>query len=173
MRENAGQYTHATVWAAWAYALAGQNDRASKLISFINPINHALNLKAAEKYRVEPYVVAADISSQMPYQGRGGWTWYTGSASWYYRLLCEVVFGVRKVGDSLSFDPHPPTEWSDFGLEYRFESTVYDISFKRVSGSSSEDGAWLNGEKLPNGSLPLLDTGSREKVTVFYQSQSE
>jgi cyclic beta-1,2-glucan synthetase len=173
VRENAGQYTHATVWAAWAYALAGQNDRASKLISYINPINHALNLKAAEKYRVEPYVIAADISSQMPYQGRGGWTWYTGSASWYYRLLCEVVFGVRKVADSLSFEPHPPTEWSDFSLEYRFESTVYDISFKRVSGSSSEDGVWLNGEKLPNGSLALLDTGKKEKVTVYYQSQNE
>jgi cellobiose phosphorylase len=170
VRENAGQYTHATVWAAWAFALAGQNKRSSDLVRFLNPINHALDPGGVQTYRVEPYVLAADTCSQSPFEGRGGWTWYTGSAAWYFRLLSEVIFGIKKVGDTLSFDPHPPPDWERFEVEYRFGSAVYEILFKRVAESQGVQGVCLNSARLSDGVVQLSKSAGRHSVEVVFSS---
>ena len=125
IRENGGQYTHAALWAVWAFAKLGQGDRAGALFRLLNPIYHADTPEKMRDYRVEPYIVAADIYSVPPHVGRGGWTWYTGSASWMYRLGVEGILGVHRVGNALQIDPCIPKDWSRYALTYREGKTLY------------------------------------------------
>ncbi|MDY0003453.1 MAG: glucoamylase family protein, partial [Polyangia bacterium] len=129
VRENGGQYTHGAVWAAMAFALADRSEQAATLVSLLNPINHALSASAVERYQVEPYVLAADIYSQSPHAGRGGWTWYTGSAAWLYRLVHEIIFGIERKGCSMRFRPRAPASWTRFALHYRYLRTFYHLAF--------------------------------------------
>ena len=108
VRENGGQYTHAAVWASMAFAALGDARRAWELFTLINPVNHALSGQDAATYKVEPYVVAADVYTSPPHAGRGGWTWYTGSAGWMYRLIIESLLGLRLEVDQLRFEPCLP-----------------------------------------------------------------
>jgi cellobiose phosphorylase len=128
VRENGGQYTHAAIWAAMAFAAMGDNTRAWDLFSMINPINHALSSDATATYKVEPYVMAGDIYAVEPHTGRGGWTWYTGSAGWMYRLIIESLLGLRLEVDKLHFAPCFPADWSGFKVHYRFRESVYHIT---------------------------------------------
>ena len=120
MRENGGQYTHAAIWTAWAFAELGQGERAMELFQMLNPISHADTPEKAARYKVEPYVIAADIYSQTSHTGMGGWTWYTGSSGWMYRLGIEAILGISRVGNALKIDPCIPEDWPGFKVDYRF-----------------------------------------------------
>lgn len=127
VRGNGGQYTHAAVWAAMAFAALGDGPRAWELTTMINPVNHAKTPEEIDTYKVEPYVVAADIYAVQPHTGRGGWTWYTGSAAWMYRLILESLLGLRLDVDRLHVTPCLPAHWDGFKVHYRHRETVYHI----------------------------------------------
>jgi cyclic beta-1,2-glucan synthetase len=113
LRENGGQYSHAAMWAVLAHARLGNGDRAQELFALLNPINHARTTKDADRYKVEPYVIAADVYSTAPHEGRGGWTWYTGSAGWMYRAGIEGILGLTRSGEDLQFNPCLPKSWPE------------------------------------------------------------
>ena len=131
VRENGGQYTHAAVWMIMAFARLGDRRRTWDLLQLINPINHSRNSKEVAVYKVEPYVLAADVYGVAPHAGRGGWTWYTGSASWMYQLIVESFFGLRKKADELRFVPCIPGGWESFKVHYRYHNTMYHISVQQ------------------------------------------
>ena len=136
IRENGGQYTHAATWSIMAFAALGQGDKAAELFSLINPINHTGTRAGVLRYKVEPYVVAADVYSVPPHVGRGGWTWYTGSAGWLYRAGIESILGLALKGDSLLIDPCIPTTWPSFEMTLRYRGAVYEISVRNPEGVS-------------------------------------
>jgi len=168
VRENAGQYTHGAVWAAMALAMAGRNEQAATLLSFLNPINHALDPLAVERYKVEPYVLAADIYSQSPYPGRGGWTWYTGSAAWFYRLLHEVIFGIVRNADTMRFQPHVPASWTEFKLHYRYYQTFYHIVYTQSRAHQGPIRLTLDAQPLQDGTLKLENDQREHTVEVHF-----
>lgn len=127
VRENGGQYTHAAIWATMAYAMLGENERAWELYDMLNPIHHASTLQKAQTYKVEPYVMSADIYATAPHTGRGGWTWYTGAAGWMYRLTLETLLGTTLENDCLRIAPCAPKHWKSYKVHYRFRDTVYHI----------------------------------------------
>lgn len=131
VRENGGQYTHAAVWAVMAFAKAGDPSRAWELFSMINPVNHGSTSQKIAVYKVEPYVVAADVYAVPPHTGRGGWTWYTGSASWMYRLITESLLGLRLKVNKLDFTPCIPADWKSFTVHYRHHETSYHITIQQ------------------------------------------
>ena len=145
VRENGGQYTHAAMWVVLALAQMKRSDDAWKCFQILNPINHALTRDAAETYRVEPYVVAADVYGAGAYQSRGGWTWYTGSAGWFYRVAIEGILGIKRQGDQLVVDPSIPSEWDGFEAEITIEGKVHMI--KVSGGTVTVDGKAGNGDK--------------------------
>ena len=168
VRENAGQYTHGAVWAAMAFALAGRGDQAAALVSLLNPINRALDPKAVERYKVEPFVLAADVYSQPPHAGRGGWTWYTGSAAWLYRLLHEVIFGIERKVDTLRFRPRVPATWTQFKLHYRYYQTFYHLVFTQAPTHQGPIRLTLDGRSLQDGILKLINDQREHTVEVLF-----
>jgi cyclic beta-1,2-glucan synthetase len=134
VRENGGQYTHAAVWTVIAFAMLGDGDTAGELLSMLNPITHAATPQGVEQYRVEPYVTAGDVYSELPHVGRGGWTWYTGSAGWLYRAGIEWLLGVRVRGARLEIDPCIPSRWPGFTVTLRYRSARYDIAVENPDG---------------------------------------
>jgi len=168
IRENGGQYTHAALWAVWAFAELGQGDRAGALFRLLNPITHSDALEKARHYRVEPYIVAADVYGASPHIGRGGWTWYTGSSGWMYRLGLEAILGLRKVGRLLRVDPCIPKDWPGFTLTYREGETVYQIQVEnpeRVNRGVKQ--VMLDGEELPEEEIPLAGDGKGHEVHIL------
>jgi cyclic beta-1,2-glucan synthetase len=167
VRENGGQYTHAAVWVMQAAALLGQGRFASELQRILNPILHADGPEAVERYRVEPYVLAGDVYSASPHAGRGGWTWYTGSASWYYQASLESILGFRRLGDRIAFQPCISPEWSQFEINYRFRSTTYVITVENPTGVESGVAAvWLDDKHQEGNSIPLTDDNLTHRVRV-------
>ena len=164
IRENGGQYTHAALWVIWAFAQLGQDERAFELFRLINPICHAQTREEADRYQVEPYVIAADVYSIDPYVGRGGWTWYTGSGSWMYRLGTEMLLGLRRVGNSLRIEPHVPKDWQEYQINYRFGKTNYHIRVQQPDHTGGE--IILDGERLADSLIPLTDDGGTHEVLV-------
>jgi cyclic beta-1,2-glucan synthetase len=164
LRENGGQYTHAAVWTAWAFAQLGQGNRALEIFRLLNPISHSDTHAKAGRYRVEPYVIAADVYSVAPHTGRGGWTWYTGSSSWMYRLGVEAILGLKRRGDSLEIDPCIPHDWAQYELTYRDGETHYVIRVKNPHGvHRGVIETRLDGHIIPGGPIPLLrDRGTHE-----------
>jgi len=128
VRENGGQYTHAAVWSALAFAMQGDGDRAGELLAMLNPINHADTPAKMQRYKVEPYAVCADVYSEPPHVGRGGWTWYTGSAGWLYRVTLERLLGFRLRGTGLLLDPCIPRSWPGFEISFKYHSARYEIA---------------------------------------------
>ncbi len=171
VRENGGQYTHAAIWAAMAFAALGDGARAWELTAMINPINHALTPDGVATYKVEPYVVAADVYAVAPHTGRGGWTWYTGSAGWMYRLVVESLLGLRLEAESLRFEPCFPPAWNAFTVRYRYRETFYDIDVRRTDMPSSElPGAatvTLDGAAQEGNRIRLADDGLEHHVEVL------
>jgi cyclic beta-1,2-glucan synthetase len=137
VRENGGQYTHAAVWAGMAFAALGDRERAWELATLINPSNHTGSPSAAAIYKVEPYVMAADVYAVEPHAGRGGWTWYTGSAGWMYRLYLESLLGLRRAVDRLHFAPCLPAHWEAVSIRYRYGETTYRIEILQIPGSEA------------------------------------
>ena len=127
VRENGGQYTHSAIWTVMAFAAIGNTERAWELFNMINPVNHGSTPQGISIYRVEPYVVAADVYAVDPHLGRGGWTWYTGSSGWMYRLITESLLGLQLEANTLRFTPRPPKSWPSFKFHYRFRETLYHI----------------------------------------------
>lgn len=168
VRENGGQYTHAALWAVWAYAGLGQGDRAEALFRLLNPIYRSDTADKTARYRVEPYVVAADVYSMPPHTGRGGWTWYTGSAGWMYRLGLEAILGLRRVGKRLQLQPCIPRGWSAYELIYRDGGTTYEIHVENPDGvNTGVRRVSLDGEERREAEVPLLGDGGRHRVDVL------
>ena len=167
VRENGGQYTHGAIWAVMAYALMGENERAWELFTLLNPVNHGGSQEQIANYKVEPYVVAADVYAVAPHVGRGGWTWYTGSAGWMYRLLIETLLGVNLEGDKLHLAPRLPKNWPVFKIHYRYRQTVYHITIARLAADSAGNNLLkLDGQELPGMTIPLLDDHHEHAVEM-------
>jgi cyclic beta-1,2-glucan synthetase len=165
VRENGGQYTHAAVWTAMAFAAIGDGDRAWELTSLINPINHSRTLTAVETYKVEPYVVPADVYSNDQHVGRGGWTWYTGAAGWMYRLLTESLLGIRLEVDHLRLEPVLPEAWKSLKIHYRYRETFHHISIHN-NGGKTVTRVVFDGVERPERTIPLLDDRLEHNVDV-------
>ena len=146
MRENGGQYTHAAIWLVMAFAAMGNNEKAWELIQMINPINHGSDAETINEYKIEPYVIAADVYGVPLHKGRGGWSWYTGSAGWMYQLIIDSFIGLKKEGNSLHFVPHVPAAWKSFSIAYRFMDTTYQITIKQEKNNSPEEKFFLIGK---------------------------
>src|SRR5208283_3650183 len=158
VRENGGQYTHAAVWATMAFALMGDSERAWELATLLNPLHHGATPHQIATYKVEPYVMAADVYAVAPHTGRGGWTWYTGSAGWMYRLLIETLLGVNLEGDQLRLTPRLPVSWSTYKIHYRYRQTIYHITISRPTADAGEaTQLFLDGEPLTVKTIPLVD----------------
>jgi cyclic beta-1,2-glucan synthetase len=167
VRENGGQYTHAAIWTAWAFAKLGQGERAAELFQMLNPISHADTPEKAARYKVEPYVIAADIYSQSSHIGMGGWTWYTGASGWMYRLGIEAILGIKRLGHALEINPCIPKDWPGFKVDYRFGTTHYKISVQNPEGvNRGIRQVLLDGNLLPGGLVPLVDDSQPHEVLV-------
>ncbi len=171
VRENGGQYTHAAIWAAMAFARLGDSRHAWELLDMINPINHAKSSADISTYKVEPYVVAADVYAVSPYTGRGGWTWYTGSSGWMYRLILESLLGVRLEADKLFIEPCFPEDWKGFKIRYRYRETIYYIDVVRVPANNSHTIVTVDGIKQENNNIPLIDDRQEHLVKVQIPAQ--
>jgi len=164
VRENGGQYTHAAVWAAMAHAAAGETARAWSVFDLINPLHHGNTAAAIDVYKVEPYVVAADVYTNLQHAGRGGWTWYTGSASWMYQLITESLLGIHLEVDALRLDPKIPAGWRDVTIHYRHRETVYHIHVVNHGGAVSR--VVCDGVEQPDRRIPLRDDRQEHRVDV-------
>ncbi len=171
VRENGGQYTHAAVWTIMAFALTGETARAWELFKLINPVLHSRTPAERACYKTEPYVMAADVYSLPPHTGRGGWTWYTGSAAWTYRLIMETFLGLHLVVDELRFSPRIPTNWKSFRLDYRFRETFYHVTCLNISGTWKQPAkVFLDGKEQVLGVLKLVDDHHEHFVEVKFES---
>jgi cyclic beta-1,2-glucan synthetase len=167
VRENGGQYTHAALWTVMAMARLGSGDEAVELFHMINSINHSRTPAAAQRYKVEPYVVAADVYAHPAHTGRGGWTWYTGSAAWMYRVGLEAILGLKVLGDAFELDPCIPTVWPGYGLSWRFGRTRYEITVENPEGRCRGVAeAQLDGEIVDARRIPLRDDERQHQVRV-------
>ncbi|OQW65793.1 MAG: cyclic beta 1-2 glucan synthetase [Nitrospira sp. ST-bin5] len=166
VRENGGQYTHAAIWAAMAFAALGERQRAWELLTMINPVNHARSPEETATYKVEPYVVAADVYAVSPHTGRGGWTWYTGSAGWLYRLIVESLLGLRLEVDKLRVTPCIPADWKGFTLHYRYRETLYHITVSQASTGNGKTSVTVDGVEQHDPTIPLTDDRQEHAVEV-------
>jgi cellobiose phosphorylase len=168
VRENGGQYTHAAVWAVMAFAAAGDIEKAWELFGLINPVRKGDSEAAIARYQVEPYVVAADVYTNPQHAGRGGWTWYTGSAGWMYRLAIESLLGVQLEVDHLRVEPLLPAGWESFDVHYRHHQTVYHIHVRGpASGGRGVTRVVCDGIEQPDRTIPLRDDGVEHRAEVW------
>jgi len=165
VRENGGQYTHAATWFVIALAELGLGDEAWRTFCMLNPINHALDAAASERYRVEPYVVAADVYSTGAIAGRGGWTWYTGSAGWLYRAATEAILGIRKQGNTIHLNPVIPSEWGGFAATLRLGGRSYRIEVGREGGLAAPV-VEVDGKKVAGAAFDLAKGEGEIRVSV-------
>jgi len=167
IRENGGQYTHGAIWSILAFAALGDGDKAGELFSILNPINHANTRAGVQRYKVEPYVIAADVYSEPPHVGRGGWTWYTGSAGWMYQAGIESILGFRLRGATLAIDPCIPRTWPGYEIDFRYHSSTYAIVVENPRGvSRGVASIELDGRALTADGIPLADDGIGHRVRV-------
>ena len=169
IRENGGQYTHATAWYIMALIKSGYSDRAYKYYQMINPINRSLDKKSIDTYKVEPYVIAADIYSKVGYEGRGGWTWYTGSSGWFYRVGIEEIIGLKKRGDKLYIEPHVPREWKNYEITYKYLDTTYNI--KVILDSKNK--IIIDGKENKSPNIIKLDNKKKSYDIIVYRKRGK
>jgi cyclic beta-1,2-glucan synthetase len=167
VRENGGQYTHAALWTVIALSQLGLGDEAMELFHMVNPVNHMRTPEDLEQYRTEPYAVAADVYTHPMHLGRGGWTWYTGSAGWMYQAAIDAVLGFRRSGATFSIAPCIPAIWPEFAIRWRIGRTCYHISVvnrgHRCRGVGS---ATLDGVPVDANAIPIVDDGATHEVVV-------
>ncbi len=169
VRENGGQYTHAATWCIAAFAQLDYGRRACDLLTMINPVRLTQDAPGVDRYKVEPYVIAGDVYSQPPHVGRGGWTWYTGSASWFYRVALESILGVKRRGSQIHLNPCVPPEWACYEVSYRLGSATYHVRFENpdhLDTTAAALGVCLDGHPLPDPSIPLIDDGQHHRVRI-------
>ncbi len=164
IRENGGQYTHAVAWYIMALIKAGELDKAFEIYQLVNPINHSLTKEDVEKYQTEPYVIAADVYSNQDYAGKGGWTWYTGSAAWFYKVGIVDILGFDKIGDKLYIRPNVPKKWREYSLEYQYMDTKYLIDIKK---DKTKIGITIDNKKIQTEYIPLVNDKKEHKVKVY------
>ncbi len=159
VRENGGQYTHAATWVIIAEAILGFGDKATELYKMINPIEHTRTRESSNKYKVEPYVIPADIYGANNLSGRGGWTWYTGSSSWYYKAGIEYILGLKIKNGFMSIQPCIPKDWKEYNIKYKWKNSFYNIIVKNPNGKSyGTEEILLNGKQVEN-NIKLEDSG--------------
>jgi N,N'-diacetylchitobiose phosphorylase len=167
IRENGGQYTHAAAWVPMAFAALGDGERTAELLAMLNPINHTDSAEAIDRYKTEPYVLAGDVYSQYPHAGRGGWTWYTGSAGWTSRAILESLLGLRVQRGHFLIEPAVPAAWPSYEIEFRDGETLYEIKVDNPAGTGrSVASVDLDGRPLADRRVPRLGDGQRHKVRV-------
>jgi cyclic beta-1,2-glucan synthetase len=167
VRENGAQYTHAALWAVLATAVMGDGERAFELFQLLNPLERTRTPEGVATYRTEPYVVAADVYSAEGHVGRGGWTWYTGSASWMYRVALEAILGFTRRGDRFRMDPRVPASWPELRLEYRHGGAVYEVLVERPHAArSGAQSVVVDGREVEGEWIELVDDGARHTVVV-------
>jgi len=166
VRENGGQYTHAAVWAAMAFAALGDRQRAWELMGMLNPLHHGNSPEAIARYRVEPYVMASDIYALSPHTRRGGWTWYTGSAGWMYQFMIESLLGLRLEVDKLHVEPLLPVDWPGFKVRYRYRETTYHLTIVQTDPADGKTGIVYDGVEQSENAIPLVDDHEEHEVNV-------
>lgn len=168
VRENGGQYTHAAIWAIIAAAMLKLNDKAQEYFRIVNPIEHAKTRELAYRYKVEPYVVAADIYGTGNLLGRGGWTWYTGSSSWLYKAGIEYILGLKIQKGVLSIEPCIPKEWKEYKIRYEYKTSVYNITVRNPNESETGDVKefFMDGQKIEEKKVKLIDNGKIHEIEV-------
>ena len=171
VRENGGQYTHAAIWAAMAFAAMGDTGthecrRAWELFSLLNPIAHGASSENMQIYKVEPYVMSADVYAAPPHTGRGGWTWYTGSSGWMYRLITESLLGIKLQADILRFNPCLPPQWQTFKIHYRYRETLYNITVRSAGSGKSVIRVVADGVEEADKAVRLVDDHGQHEVEV-------
>jgi cyclic beta-1,2-glucan synthetase len=172
IRENGGQYTHAALWAVIALARLGMGDEAMELFHLINPINHMRTADGVERYKAEPYVVAADVYAHPMHVGRGGWTWYTGSAGWMYQAAVQALLGLRRTGATMSINPCIPTVWPEYSLIWRVGGTRYRFVVSNPDHlSRGVARAQLDGVDVDAAAIPLVSDGADHEVSILLGSQ--
>ena len=171
VRENGGQYTHGAIWTMIAFALLGDGDRAGELFSLLNPINHASTRAGLHKYKVEPYVAAGDVYAVPPHTGRGGWTWYTGSAAWMYRAGLESILGFKLEGERLTIDPCIPKWWRDYEIVYRRGRTTYRIKVENPT-AVCRGVAIMELDGVSEDEISLTDDGRTHMIRVVLGEKS-
>ncbi len=159
VRENGGQYTHAAIWLVMAFAKLKNKEKVQELLQMINPVNHGSTPAQIDIYKAEPYVVAADVYSVDQHVGRAGWTWYTGSAGWMYRLIVESVLGIYREVDTLRLDPCIPENWEPFTILYQFINTIYHIRFTNTAVQIASNRLIVDGSEQPSNIIKLVDDG--------------
>jgi len=173
IRENGGQYTHAATWVVLATALLGQGERAAELFGLLNPIHHADLAEKVARYKVEPYVVAADVYGRPPHTGRGGWTWYTGSAAWLYRVGLEAILGFHQRGSRLEIKPCVPPGWPQYEITWHYRSATYHVVVDNSSGSGGGvHSLMVDGQAVPTAAIELVDDGRRHEVRLITPARS-
>ena len=168
VRENGGQYTHAAMWAISAFTKLGFGDKAVEYFTMINPIEHSKTKDLAKKYKVEPYVIPADIYEARGLEGRGGWTWYTGSSSWFCKVGLEDILGLNIENGILKIRPCIQKDWKEYSIRYKFENSVYNIKVKNPNEKNTGvEKLLLNGEEVESKEIKLIDNGSVNEVEVI------
>lgn len=171
VRENGGQYTHAAIWTVMAFAKAGDAERTWELLQMINPINHGNSEANSKLYKTEPYVMAADVYAVAPHQGRGGWTWYTGSAGWMYQLIIESFLGLKRTGNILSFQPCIPAAWKIFTIHYRYMETVYHIHVETNYGAEKMM-VFIDNEEQPGAFISMNNDQKEHTILIKINKQN-
>jgi cyclic beta-1,2-glucan synthetase len=166
VRENGGQYTHAAIWTTMAFAMLGDTQRAWEFYALLNPVNHGKTPEGIARYKVEPYVMCADVYAVSPHTGRGGWTWYTGAAGWMYRLTVETLLGLNLEVDHLRIAPCMPADWDSYKIHYRYRDTVYHITIRRIGAQGEAVRVVLDGAERPDARVPLIDDHREHTVEV-------
>ena len=168
VRENGGQYTHAAMWAIIAYSKLGFGDKAVEYYRMVNPIEHSRTKEAARKYKVEPYVIAADVYGANNLQGRGGWTWYTGSSSWFCKAGLEDILGLKIEKGILRIEPCISSKWEGYSIRYRYKTSVYNIQVKNPNSKCTGENQkfYFNGKEIEEKQIKLEDNGSINEIEV-------
>lgn len=168
VRENGGQYTHSAVWVIIAFSLLRLNEKAMELYKLINPIEHSDTREKSEIYKVEPYVIAADVYGTSNLSGMGGWTWYTGSSSWFYKAGIEYILGLKIDKGNLTILPCIPNGWNEYIIRYEYKTSIYNIKVKNISKDGKNDVKKfkVDGKEIDEKSIKLIDNGRRYEVEV-------
>ena len=167
VRENGGQYTHAAIWAIIAFAILGLSDKAMEFYKMLNPIEHSRTKEQAYRYKVEPYVISADIYGCSNLLGRGGWTWYTGSSSWFYKAGIEYILGLKIENEVLTLKPCIPKEWDEYKIRYEYKTSVYNIKVKNEYKTNEVKSFSVDGQKVEEKNIKLIDNGRIYEIEVI------
>lgn len=167
VRENGGQYTHGAIWSIIAEAMLGFGDTALELFKMINPIEHSLTKESAKKYKVEPYSIPADVYGQKNLAGRGGWTWYTGSSSWYYKAGIEYILGLKIEKGILTINPCIPSAWKEYSIHYKYKNSIYNIKVKNENSKNTGIEEFkLNGQIIEEKRIKIIDNNKINEIEI-------